>query len=230
MKSMAGNRLRNGVFAAFFLLLAVYLGCYFLLAVTSGPYQSTDRMDAETAMRFGHAVTPLLRIVLTVLGSAITAVFLFAAVRLSRGASGILALVYTLILTGVVTLPSLIILRTINSSFVSLLSILDILSTALLCWLLTPWLARRINEPVSILIVLILNSALSCIFAVSVTIRWNWPLVQNLAGTFGGMVWTAFKSSVQTLFPQASVIFLVYALLYWIFRPKKASPEGLDNG
>lgn len=51
MKSMAGNRLRNGVFAAFFLLLAVYLGCYFLLLVTSGPYQPTDRMDAETAMR-----------------------------------------------------------------------------------------------------------------------------------------------------------------------------------
>ena len=221
MKSMADSRLRNGVFAAFFLLLAVYLACYFLLAVTSGPYQSTDRMDAETVMRLAGVAVPVLRIILAGSGFAITAVFLFAAVRLSRRASGILALAYTLFMFGTAILPSLITMNAVHSYFVPylLLSMFGILSASLLYWLLTPWLARRINEPVSMLLVLLLSRALSLVLL--------FLSDQSKALSIGIVGWAFAKEFVV----EASVIFLIYALLYWIFRPKKVSlSEGLDNG
>lgn len=221
MKSMAGNRLRNGVFAAFFLLLAVYLGCYFLLLVTSGPYQPTDRMDAETAMRLASVAVPILRIILAGSGFAMTAVFLFAAMRLSRRVSGILALAYTLFKFGTAILPSLITINAVHSYFVPFLplSMLSILSASLLYWLLTPWLAGWINEPVSMLLVLLLSRALSLVILFLPD--------ESKALSVGIVGWAFAKEFVV----EASVIFLVYALLRWIFRSKKvSSSEGLDNG
>lgn len=228
MKSMA-NRFRNGVFAAFFVAMAFYLLCYLFLAVSSGPYSSSGRMDAETVMRLSGAGAPVLRIMLSALGSAMAAVFLFASIRLSRRSSGIIALAFTLLLTGVQVLPSLVIMETIRAYSILplLLSEFSLLTTALLYWLLTPWLARRTNEPLSLAIVLLLNGVLSFVFLALVSVLL--PL-QNLA-TFGALCWTAFKGSVSALLQHAVIVLPVYALLYGIFRPKKApSPEGLDNG
>lgn len=228
MKSMA-NRFRNGVFAAFFVAVAFYLLCYLFLAVSSGPYSSSGRMNAETVMRLSGTGAPVLRVVLSALSSAMAAVFLFASIRLSRRSSGIIALAFTLLLTGVQVLPSLVIMETIRAYLILplLLSEFSLLTTALLYWLLTPWLARRTNEPFSLVIVLLLNGALSFVFSALVSVLLP---VQNL-GAFGALCWTAFKGAVPALIRHIVVVFPVYALLYRVFQRKKGdSPEALDNG